>query len=196
MQKIDKRVSPRDFNGRKEFKLPNWYPMELNWIESTGGPLLLLEDALLAHWHGSYGNSGVLTDYDRACKIADYIGIIEVGGGTGLLLGEEPFATSWWSSDQIARSFLVRWVAAENEEQVRAELNSLPSESPWQSADVNFEIYNGQLTLFDSACLGSAIDAFLTIEIPRGSYAVETLHYDPSDKLSLILHRFIPRPDA
>lgn len=135
-----------------------------------------------------------MTDYDRACKIADYVGVVEVGEASGLVLGEEPFATSWWPSDRIARSLLVRWVCAEDEAQVRAALNSLPFDIPWQSSDVNFEIYNGQLTLFDSACLGTAIDTFLTIEIPPGFYAVETLHYGPSGELSLILHRFVPRP--
>jgi len=168
----------------------------LHWIESTGGPLLLLEGGLLDHWHGAFGNGGGMTDYDRACEVADYVEILEVGKGYGLVLGEEPFATTWWPSDQGAKGFLVRWVCAEDEAQICAALNSFSLDSNWQSTDVNFEIHHGQLILFDSSCIGTAIDAFLTIEIPRGSYVVETLHYTPSDELSLILHRFVPRPNA
>jgi hypothetical protein len=83
----------------------------LKWIESTGGPLLLLERALLPYWHGSFGNTTAATDYDRACEIADYVGAIEVGSGIGVVLGEEPFSTTWWrSSEELRNSCIVRWV--------------------------------------------------------------------------------------
>jgi len=85
----------------------------------------------------------------------------------------------------------VRWVCAEDEAQVQAALRSLPAETYWQSTDLIFEIHNGPLVLFDSACLGTAIDTFLTIEIPPGRYAVQTLYYDPSEEMSMILHRLV-----
>jgi hypothetical protein len=57
-------------------------------------------------------------------------------------------------------------------------------------------LHNGQLVLFDSSLPGMAIDAFLTIKIPGGSYVIETLHYSPTEELSLILHRLVPRSDT
>jgi hypothetical protein len=56
-----------------------------------GGPLPLLEREFLSPWHRSFSNSTTMTDYDRACKIADYVGAIELGSGVGVVLGEEPF---------------------------------------------------------------------------------------------------------
>ena len=51
----------------------------LIWLESTGGPLLLLEEDLVPYWHGylSVSNSS-LTDYERACEVSDYLGSIDV----------------------------------------------------------------------------------------------------------------------
>lgn len=125
-------------NGFYEYRLNR-----MHWIESTGGPLLLLEGALLPQWHGSFGNSDAVTDYDRACQIEDYVGTVEVGGGFGLVLGEEPFPTTWWRSDHQARSFLVRWVCAENEAEAHGALSSLPFDIAWQSTDIQLEIHEG-----------------------------------------------------
>lgn len=164
------------------------------WIESTGGPLLLLEKELLPYWHGISRSSATMTDYDRACKIADFVGAIKVGPGSGVILGEEPLSTTWWQSPHLLNSFLVRWVCAENEERVRAALSSLPRDIRCEATEVKLEAFNGELILFDSACCGTDIDDYLTIEIPRGRYAIETLHFEPNHELSLILHRFVPRP--
>lgn len=43
----------------------------LKWIDSYGGPFLLLEERLLDQWRGVHvQNSEVLeSDYDRACNI-------------------------------------------------------------------------------------------------------------------------------
>jgi len=149
----------------------------------------LLETASLPSWHGSFGNIST-TDYDRACRIDDYVGAIEVGSGIGIVLGEEPFSTTWWWSEELRNGFIVRWVYAEDETRVRAALKSVPSDN-WQATDVRLEILNGELILFDSACSGTSSDSFLTIEMSPGSYAVETLHYRPNDDLFLILHRFV-----
>lgn len=168
----------------------------LTWIESTGRPLLLLEKNLVPLCHGSLGKSAALTDSDRACKVDDYAGAIEVGPGFGLVLGEEPCSTTWWRSDNLLNSFLVRWVYAADEAQVRAALSSIQVDNHWQPTDVRLDVANGEPILFDSACPGTAIDTYLTIDLPLGCYGVDTLHYDPPDELSLILHRFVPGSSA
>ncbi|HET6980154.1 MAG TPA: Imm21 family immunity protein [Pyrinomonadaceae bacterium] len=163
----------------------------LNWIESTGGPLLLIEKTLLAHWHGSFGDGAAMTDYDRACEIADYVGALEVGPGFGVVFGEEPFSTTWLPSQELLNSFIVRWVYAEDETKVREVLRSLSIADQWQATDVKLEIFNDELILFDSSCSGADVDSSLAIEISPGSYAIQTLHYNPNDEVSLILHRFV-----
>ena len=41
------------------------------------------------------------TDYDRACDVNYYLGLIEIGAGKGLVLGGEPLSTAWWPSGSL-----------------------------------------------------------------------------------------------
>ena len=161
------------------------------WIESTGGPLILLEKRLVPYWRGYSPtfNTGA-TDYERACRVSDFLGTIDVGSGKGIVLGEQPYSTTWWRSNDMTSGMLVRWVSAESEEAVIEALRAL-SNVAWERTAVELKLATGDLTLFDSAFPGNEIDVCLSIEIPAGVYSVESLHYNPNDKISLILHRFI-----
>jgi hypothetical protein len=163
----------------------------LKWLESAGGPLLLLEEHLLTDWRGVFAESNQIptSGYDRACNIDDYIGIIEVGSGYGIVLGDEPFLTAWSQLPDPQKSFLIRWVFAENEAAVIEALTNL-QELKWENTEVEIKLSGDKLVLFDAACDGSQIDDRLEIEIPKGSYTVETFHYKPNNQTSLILHRF------
>jgi hypothetical protein len=168
----------------------------LVWIESAGGPLLLLEEDLLKYWNGCFSTSeDTPTDYERACSVHDYLGVIVVDSGHGIVLGEEPFSTAWWPSATLGQGFLVRWVYAEDEAAVTYALEHLPN-TAWQSTDVEFQVSNDKLLLFDAACSASDVDERLVIEIPEGWYVAETLHYQPDEQTSLILHRFVAAPGA
>ena len=162
------------------------------WIESAGGPLLLLEKSLLPRWHGYARNDATMTDYERACEIADYLGVVRVGSGYGVVLGEEPFSTTWWHCQKSGLSLIVRWVYAESEAKIIEALKSLPPDH-WLTTNVELEIREGELILFDAACPFTEIDNSLTIKIPQGCYIAETLHYKPNEDTSLILHRFVPK---
>lgn len=168
----------------------------LIWIESAGGPLLILEERLLHYWHGCFSTlEDALTDYERACSVDDYIGAIAVASGQGIVLGDEPFSTARWPSPDLDHSLLVRWVFAENEAAITQALENLPDKA-WQRTDVEFWVSNDKLILFDAACSGNDIDERLVIEIPEGWYAAETMHYQPNEQTSLILHRFVATPSA
>jgi len=175
---------------------PSEHREPLVWLESTGGPLLLLEKELLTYWHGAFGNSATTNDYDRACEITDYVGVVQVGPGFGVVLGEEPFSTTWWQSEGLLSSFLVRWVYAEDEAQVHDALSSIRVANHWEATDVAIEVVTSRLVLFDSSCPGIDTGSHLTLEIPPGRYSIETLHYNSNDETSLILHRFVPQPIA
>ncbi|WP_327374302.1 Imm21 family immunity protein [Thermomonospora echinospora] len=74
------------------------------WVESMGGPLIVVPVSALAGWGGCTmtgmvnGDGDVADDYDRACAVEDLAGVIAVGraGAQGLVLAEEP-ATSCWA---------------------------------------------------------------------------------------------------
>ncbi|MEV4558898.1 Imm21 family immunity protein [Kitasatospora sp. NPDC049285] len=54
---------------------------EMVWAESGGGPLVVVPASSLHHWGGCTPNGSTLgggppDDYDRACAIEDYAGVV------------------------------------------------------------------------------------------------------------------------
>jgi hypothetical protein len=63
-----------------------------------GGPHLLLPDYLRGAWHGHHIGLRPLdpaTDYGRACGVAGEFGLITVGAGHALVLGQSPPMVAW-----------------------------------------------------------------------------------------------------
>lgn len=165
------------------------------WLETAGGPLILLEEDLVPDWRGYLPiPDSTVTDYDRACEVSDYLGTVEVGSRSGVVFGDQPYSATWWHSRKLDSDLIVRWVCAENDASVVQALTDL-SNRDWERTDVEFEVTRGRLLLFDSAAPGDHIDAFILIELPKGRYVAETLQYDPNKDTSLLLHRFVRRPD-
>src|SRR5690348_5768536 len=111
------------------------------WVTCDGGPLLLVEKKHLFAWEGSdnpspgrrveaqfrWNPNGPATDFDRACDVDDYVGLIDVGVGKGLVLGDETFMTTWLPLKD--GGILVRWVFGKNEESVLAAAKLVPDEA-------------------------------------------------------------------
>lgn len=164
----------------------------LIWLESTGGPLILLEEDLVPYWRGVLPVSdSSVTDYERACEVSDYLGSIDVASRSAVLFGEQPYSTTWWESRDLGYGIIVRWVCGEDMASVINTLTKF-SNSNWEKTDVEFEVTKGRLVLFDSAFPGTKIETFILVQMPQGSYVGETLHYNPDKDTSLILHRFVP----
>src|SRR5689334_17973405 len=89
----------------------------MQWVESAGGPLIVVPLELAQSWRGIEAVPGdPVTDYDRACDVDDYLGVLEVGPGRGLVLGDEPMRTAFVPSAD--GGILVRWGYAPSEDAV------------------------------------------------------------------------------
>lgn len=167
--------------------------------------MLLLPRSLLPLWDGADFSSddrvinaksrwipeGPPTDYDRACDLGE-IGILPVGSGEGLVLGDEPLSTAWWPLTDQRGGMLVRWVYAESDEDVVRALRSLSGEL-FPSTALSFSVDDGMLVLFDSAMPGREIaTATLDIRLSPGRYKIATARYAPDSETSLVLHRVTP----
>jgi hypothetical protein len=186
---------------------------ELNWVVSNGGPLLLVPGEHLLSWGGVEppadgrridaqfrfnGRDEPATDYDRACDVsmAGYVGLLDIGTGQGLLLGDEPLSTAWLpaatSSDggDDTGGLLIRWVYANRKADVVAALAHVP-QTAWRDEGVVLRVGHEPLYLLDAACPGSELegDSYLTIPLPPGRYAIATAEYEPDSHTSLLLHR-------
>jgi hypothetical protein len=179
---------------------------ELNWIESAGGPLILLPSSDLSMWEGirqpSAGrtveasfrwndHTGPATDYDRACDIEELIGLLQVGNVEALVLGDEPLATAWHPYRARPGGVIVRWRYAEDKQPVssrQAEMLALEGAEPV----VTLRVRSSLLLMFDSAVAGSDLDVTeaLLIELQPGTYRVSSAEFNPDERTSLLLHRF------
>lgn len=168
----------------------------MRWISSEGGPLVLLPKRVLTAWNGcsSQSNSpthsaGVKSDYDRACEINGYTGIIAVQMEEVLVLGE-PMQTTWISVDGKENGMIVQWLYADNEISAFHHAQTVPY-NLFRSTGLIFHVPDPELYLFDSAIPGNSLmecDA-LHIELKPGDYHVETASYKPDERTFLVIHQ-------
>lgn len=155
----------------------------MEWISSEGGPLILISRKYLADWTGIEGD-----DYDRACAIDDYAGVIRVSSSQGLVFGDEPCQTAIYYAENIG-VLIVRWQWAESESSVQRFVKSLTAEEfKTPEEEIEYRVNNGSLLLFDSVLSGNEAEG-LSVNLSESTYLVTTICYTPNDKTSLILHR-------
>ncbi|WP_094191989.1 Imm21 family immunity protein [Streptomyces katrae] len=83
--------------------------MTLRWLETEGGPFVVVPHTWLPHWSRKVGA------YDRACAVMDFVGVFALpGGAEALVLEDEPLPTAYPPEYQV----LVRWCYAESEDGV------------------------------------------------------------------------------
>ena len=172
---------------------------KMRWISGSGGPLILLPEELLEHWGGldapesgrvvqakvRWDPDGPVTDYDRACDVEAPLAGIDVGAGSGIILGGEPAATTF-----LARpngGLLVRWIRAESEGEVARHVEGRTFEPAGDDVAL-IEVRPGPLILFDAACPGYEVDAdHIVIDLHPGRYMASAAKFDPDESTELVL---------
>jgi len=181
---------------------------KLEWIDSAGGPLILITDKTVGLWSGILKRSAYLTnvdedaeefldpdeaDYGKACLVENYLGLVEVDNEEALVLGGEPMLTTFFFSRD--KPILARWFYGEDKEFVdntllNIDLNSINN---WEF-ELIFNLMSDKQFLFDSACSKTMVDKrqedYLQININHGQYKLSTSVYKPDCKTKLILHKF------
>lgn len=182
---------------------------KLTWIESAGGPLILISDKSYNLWSGILKRSSYLdnkienaddflnpdeADYGKACLIEDYLGIVDIGDDIALVLGDEPLRTTVFHSVDN-RIVIARWCYGETEESVASNLRSLDLNSinNWEFS-LALKLSTSKQYLLDSACAANMLvkenDDYLLVNIKQGAYKIWTSIYEPDDKTKLIIHKF------
>ena len=132
-----------------------------------------------------------MTDYDRACHVENYLGLIDVGVGRGLILDDDPMPTTWYVNRANQKhKMLVRLNYTDDQTNIYELLSHLPDDI-WRTTGIAFTANSEILHLFDAVDSGLATDDYLTIELAEGSYHIFTATYEPNIRTSLILHNFM-----
>lgn len=182
---------------------------KLKWIQSEGGPLVLISDNSYNLWSGTLKRSLYLdnkieeaddflnadeADYGKACLIQDYLGVVNTGDDIALVLGDEPLLTTVFHAVD-GKVVIARWYYGESKESVESSLRTidLSSINNWESP-LTFKLSSNRQYLFDSACHGNALDEesndYLPVNIKEGDYKIWTSIYEPDDKTKLLIHKF------
>ncbi|WP_045697992.1 Imm21 family immunity protein [Streptomyces rubellomurinus] len=144
--------------------------LDPTWVESMGGPLIVVPVSALQHWGGCTEDGMIISDgdqpddYDRACEVeelAEVIGLRDRGDVSALVLGDGP-ATTCYLPEQ--RAFVRRLAAASDAELLavtEAALND-PA-TPWEECGL-WET-DGPAVLMDSVEAGE----HLGVPYPDGS---------------------------
>lgn len=145
--------------------------MPMEWVESGGGPLLAAPASQLARWEGATDDEGPEEnwgDYGRACAVGGYIGLLGIGEGQGLVLGDEPATTTYLPDERL----FVRWAAADSESELVDAARQAVHGVEWQE-ELDWDV-DGAVVLFDSAWPGATPEPgnHLGIDLAPGRYRV------------------------
>jgi len=177
----------------------------LKWIACDGGPHLILPREVLCDWQACDASCFARlppydgpTDYARACTIAleREVGIICVGGMSGLVVGGEVPMSTWIARDDRCGGDLVvalEWGRDAADDDILASLAELQDESLRQE-DLHISVGQGGLVHF-AACDRPPRWVYSHHEAPirPGTYQIasEVCSADPVDfrvhRLSLVM---------
>ncbi|MFF7586499.1 Imm21 family immunity protein [Kitasatospora purpeofusca] len=158
-------------------------PGAVTWVESLGGPFVVLPEVALEAWSGSAGNDDADDDYDRACAVEGFTGLLRVGSAEGLVLGDEPASTAYLP----AQGVFVRWSAAESEEAMLGSVDAAMRAARWEP-ELSWRV-PGPVLLFDAAWTGEEArrQDHVRVDLEAGSYGVRAAYVEPCPQTALTL---------
>ncbi|RAJ38363.1 immunity protein 21 of polymorphic toxin system [Kitasatospora sp. SolWspMP-SS2h] len=163
----------------------------LAWVESMGGPLVVVPVSALHQWGGCTENGMVAgggdqpDDYDRACEVEGLAEVISLSGhstAAALVLGDEPSST-YYLAEQRA---FVRWLAADSDAELIAAAQAVLNDpaTPWE--DCGVWRTDGPAVLMDSGEAGSSLGVpypdgrgqpeQAPVHVPAGHWRVRVFH--------------------
>ncbi|WP_346537632.1 Imm21 family immunity protein [Micromonospora sp. DPT] len=160
----------------------------LSWVESGGGPLIVVPASALTRWRGAPvdfdpGDLDTWGDYGRACQIDGYAGSLNAGDDQAIVLGDEPASTTYLPDQRL----FVRWIYADSEADVIRLIPRAVEKAEWEEA--GSWTTSGPARLFDSTLAGDELEHehHLTVDVAPGTYLIRTAYVEPEDGTALVL---------
>jgi hypothetical protein len=155
----------------------------MQWITSAGGPLVLVPEGMAGEWRGATADG---LDYDAACAVSDYAGIIRWHGADVLVLNDEPLATT--SFVAAGRLMFLRWMYAPSEAAILDLLPGIDQLLPPACAETGLVLSSRSHALFDAGAPGDRVEPILRVEVEPGRYSVQTHVWKPNADIGLLVH--------
>ncbi|MER7598485.1 Imm21 family immunity protein [Streptomyces hydrogenans] len=162
---------------------------DLAWVQSMGGPLIVVPVTALDQWGGCtedgviVGGTDVPDDYDRACDVEGWAGIVAVGTeGSGLVLADEPATTCYLSEQNV----FLRWLAADSDAELLEAAKTVMEDPATEWEDCGVWETDGAAVLLDTAVAGAdlavkypdqrGLPEQAQVSVPAGRWSVRAFH--------------------
>ena len=98
------------------------------------------------------------SDYERACEIKDYVGVIDVLERHAIILGDMPLATTAWTGS--SGPFIVRTFFMDPLADIQSMVEHAAQHDFWNEIEsILFKVTSDDTIIFDSATSGSDLGA-------------------------------------
>ncbi|MFG2948324.1 Imm21 family immunity protein [Streptomyces adustus] len=159
------------------------------WVRSMGGSLIVVAQSSVNAWGGCTQDGSVLgdadgrDDYDRACEVEGWAGVITAGAEAAavLVLADEPATTCFLPEKQL----FVRWLAADSQAELFAAAEAVMADPDTAWDDGGLWVTDGPAVLMDSAEAGADLGVDYPdggrpdqapVELPAGRWRVRAVH--------------------
>lgn len=178
------------------------------WVESMGGPLIVVPVSALAGWGGCtesgmvVGDTGTPDDYDRACEVEGLAGVPAVGeeGARALVPADEPARSRCLPEH---RAFL-RWFAAGSEADLVTAAEAVLAGPGGQWEECGVWETDGPAVLMDSATPGTEVNVAYpdggglperaAVPLPAGRWTVRAVRTEVNGRTRVGLVQLLPCP--
>jgi immunity protein 21 of polymorphic toxin system len=164
----------------------------MRWISTAGGPFVLLPASFLPNWRGVLSNpDGASSDYELACSVDGYVGVISKQGQQLLVLNDEPLETAFVRKTN--RSYLVRWLYAPSEEAAEMlvqEMRDTDLKGPLEEVVLKLDAHSW--VLMDAGAPGQRVNDndTLRLELEPGTYSVRVHEFEPASDAKFLVLEF------
>ena len=157
------------------------------WIQSAGGPLIMVPESLRGSWGGASLETPMIgDDYERACSVEDPLGVITVGKGQALVLRDGRDETT--AIETRIGPALLCWQFADSEAELLLSVDEAGATAPVVETLHHTFVETSQI-LGDSAWTGVDFEDPLIFQINPGPYKITTRAFS-NERVSYILHVF------
>lgn len=153
----------------------------MRWISSSGGPLVFIPQVAMNEWRGALGEG---VDYELACAIESYAGLVRWNSMDILVLGDEPLQTAARITPD--RLIFIRWMYAPDEDSILRcpdpDKLGVPVEA------IRWVVRGGAHVLFDAGVEGSSAQEKIEVPLDTGIYRVATHVVKPRRDVGAVVH--------
>ena len=129
---------------------------EINWIESDGGPHILIERKFLKIWKGESDRAfqESMRYYEQAGLIDDYIGELKIGLGKCIIISEDVPASTWITKRDTNGTIVVANYIGEGitYDILSTEINNIP-DCKYKDTGLVYDVLDRELYLFPACDL-------------------------------------------